>query len=230
VYASGCSRNWTRAGPPRQPSPMFTDAAASPRLLALSRAVRLPPGAVLFRPGEACPGLLLIEQGSVRVDLVAEDGHELLLYRIGPGETCAVSLACLFGDEAASAEARAETEVTGRLLPPAAFRQLASESPPFCAHVLRGFGARLAALMARIEELSFRPVDQRLAAFLLTRAPGPVGATQEAIAREIGTAREVVSRRLAALARQGAIAVARGEVAILSEPLLRAIKEGEGAA
>jgi CRP/FNR family transcriptional regulator len=209
---------------------MSTDAAADARLLGLSRPVLLPAGAVLFRPGEACPGLLLIERGTVRVDLVAEDGHELLLYRVGPGESCAVTLSCLFGDEPASAEARAETEIAGRLVPPAAFRQLTAESPPFCAQVLKGFGARLAALMARIEELSFRPVDQRLAAFLLARAPGPVGATQEAIARDIGTAREVVSRRLAALARQGAIAVARGEVAILSEPLLRAIKAGEAPA
>jgi CRP/FNR family transcriptional regulator, anaerobic regulatory protein len=209
---------------------MFADPATEARLAALARPVRLPAGAVLFRAGEPCPGLLLIEQGSVRVDLIAEDGHELLLYRVGPGESCAVSLACLFGSEPANAEARAETALAGRLVPPAAFAELAAESPAFRAHVLKGFGARLTALMARIEELSFRPVDQRLAAFLLARAPGPIGATHEAIAREIGSAREVVSRRLAALARRGAIAVARGEVAILSVPLLRAIERGEAAA
>jgi CRP/FNR family transcriptional regulator len=208
---------------------MFADPVTEARLAELARPVRLPAGAVLFRAGEPCPGLRLIEQGSVRVDLIAEDGHELLLYRVGPGECCAVSLACRFGAAPTSAEARAETPLVGRLIPLAAFAGLAGQSAAFRAHVIKGFGARLAALMARIEELSFRPVDQRLAGFLPARAPGPVGATQEAIAREIGSAREFVSRRRAALARHGAIAVGRGEVAIRSEPLLRTIKEGEAA-
>jgi CRP/FNR family transcriptional regulator len=58
-----------------------------------------PAGSVLFRAGEPCRGLLLLAQGSVRVDLVGEDGQRLMLYRIGPGETCAATLACLFGQE-----------------------------------------------------------------------------------------------------------------------------------
>ena len=171
-------------------------------------------GSMLFRPGDACRGMLMLGRGAVRVDLVTEDGHALLLYRVAPGEACLLTTACLFGGGAYAAEGRAETAVEGLMLPRTAFEALVADSAAFRAWVLAGFGARLAALMARIEALSFRSVDQRLAAALLARGAGPVRATQAALATEVGTAREVVTRRLAALAREGLLEVTRGEVVV----------------
>jgi CRP/FNR family transcriptional regulator len=185
-----------------------------------------PAGSVLFRAGEPCRGLLLLAQGSVRVDLVGEDGQRLMLYRIGPGETCAATLACLFGQEPYAAEGVAETPIAGDWLPAEAFEDTLAADPAFRRAVLRGFGARLAALMWRIEELRFLSVDRRLAAWLLARAPGPVPAPREAVAREIGTAREVVSRRLAALARQGLVRLSGGEVLLRDREGLAALAQG----
>lgn len=205
------------------------DAALEARLAALSRPFALPAGAVLFRPGEPCGGFPLLREGRVRVELLAEDGHALLLYRIGPGEACALTTACLFAEEAYSAEGRAETPLAGALLPPAGFHALMAESAEFRRFVLAGFGARMAALLARIEDLSFRPVDARLARLLLGRATPLLEATQAGIATEIGTAREVVTRRLAALARAGLVeVVARGGVRVLDAAGLRRVAEGEG--
>jgi CRP/FNR family transcriptional regulator len=202
------------------------DAALDARLAALSRPLQVPAGQVLFRPGDPPAGFLLLRGGRVRVDLVAEDGHALLLYRVGPGEACALTTACLFAQEEYSAEGRAETPLTGALLPAAAFHALMGESAAFRRFVLAGFGARMAALLARIEDLSFRPVDARLARLLLERAP-LLAATQAEIAAEIGTAREVVTRRLGALARAGLVELARGGVRVLDAAGLRRIGEGE---
>ena len=81
-----------------------------------------------------------------------------------------------------------------------------------------------------IEELSFRSVDARLAAYLADRAGGTVAATQQEIATDIGTAREVVSRRLAAFAKGGLVRTERGAVVVLDLPRLTRIKDGDGPA
>ncbi|MBY0335722.1 MAG: Crp/Fnr family transcriptional regulator [Acetobacteraceae bacterium] len=187
-----------------------------------ARPFAAPAGTVLFRPGDSCPGFVLLRRGSIRVDLVTADGHSLLLYRVGPGGSCALSVACLFSDEPHSAEGVVEAAAEGALLIPAAFRRLVDEDAGFRARVLEAFGARLADVIRRIEELSFRPVDAWLAALLLRRGP-ELPATHDAIAAEIGSAREVVSRRLGVLARAGHVALARGVVRVLDRAALARI-------
>ncbi|WP_137125836.1 Crp/Fnr family transcriptional regulator [Roseomonas sp. HF4] len=209
--------------------PDSIDAVARGRMAAGALPLRAPAGTVLFRPGDPCRGFVLLRRGQARVDLIAEDGHALLLYRVEPGQACAITTSCLFAGEAYSAEGTAETDCDGLLLPAALFAALVEESPGFRRFVLAGFAARLGALMGRIEDLSFRSVDARLAAYLLGRAPGVVAATQQGIAADIGTAREVVSRRLAAFAKAGLVRTERGAVAVLDAPGLMRIKDGTAA-
>ena len=212
--------------PATDPLTAGLDAATRARITAEALPLRAPAGAVLFRPGDPCRGFVMLRSGRARVDLIAEDGHALLLYRVEPGQACAITTSCLFAGEAYSAEGTAETECEGLLLPAPLFARLVEESATFRTFVLAGFAARLAALMGRIEELSFRSVDARLAAYLLDRAPGTLAATQQEIAADIGTAREVVSRRLAAFARGGLVRTERGAVTVLDAPGLIRIKDG----
>lgn len=206
--------------------PDSIDAAARGRMAAGALPLRAPAGTVLFRPGDPCRGFVLLRRGQARVDLIAEDGHALLLYRVEPGQACAITTSCLFAGEAYSAEGTAETDCDGLLLPASLFAALVEESAGFRRFVLAGFAARLGALMGRIEDLSFRSVDARLAAYLLGRPPGVVAVTQQGIAADIGTAREVVSRRLAAFAKAGLVRTERGAVAVLDAPGLMRIKDG----
>lgn len=190
------------------------DPALRARLAAAAQRFAVPAGAVLFHPGDACRGFVLLTEGAVRVELVAEDGHALLLYRLLPGEPCLMTTACLFAGEGYAAEGRAETEAAGLLLPAAAFARLVETDAAFRGFVLAGFGQRLAALMARIEALSFRSVDRRLAEALLARPADRIAVTQAELAVEVGTAREVVTRRLNAFAREGLVALGRGSLRI----------------
>lgn len=196
------------------------------RLAAAAMPLSAPAGAVLFHPGDPCRGFVMVGTGTVRVDLIAEDGHALLLYRVAAGEACLLTTACLFSGEAYAAEGRAETAVEGLLLSQPVFDALVAESAPFRRFVLAGFGARIAALMARIEALSFRSVDRRLAEALLARGGAEVAATQAELAVEVGTAREVVTRRLNALAREGLVALGRGTVSLRDIAALRSLAEG----
>ena len=209
--------------------PATLDAATRSRIAAAAMPLRAPSGSVLFRPGDPCKGFVLLRSGRARVDLIAEDGHALLLYRVEPGQACAITTSCLFAGEAYSAEGTAETDCEGLLLPAALFSRLVEDSAAFRTFVLAGFAARLGALMGRIEDLSFRSVDARLADYLLARAPGTVAATQQDIAADIGTAREVVSRRLAAFAKAGLVRTERGAITPLDLDGLRRIKDGRAA-
>jgi len=206
--------------------PAGLEPALGARLRAAAQKLAAPAGTVLFQPGDPCRGFVMLGTGTVRVDLVAEDGHALLLYRVAPGEACLLTTACLFGGEGYAAEGRAETAIEGLLLPRAAFDALIAESAAFRAFVLAGFGHRFAALMARIEALSFRSVDRRLAEALLARNADDIAATQAELAVEVGTAREVVTRRLAAFARDGLVAIGRGTVTLRDRAGLRARAEG----
>ncbi|MGG5812120.1 Crp/Fnr family transcriptional regulator [Falsiroseomonas sp. CW058] len=206
--------------------PAGLDAGTRVRIAAAAQRLAVPAGAVLFHPGDPCGGFVMLGRGRVRVDLVAEDGHALLLYRVAPGEACLLTTACLFSGDSYAAEGRAETAVEGLVLPRPAFESLVADSAGFRAFVLAGFGTRLAGLMARIEALSFRSVDRRLAEALLAHGGREVAATQAELAVEVGTAREVVTRRLAALAREGLVEVGRGTVEIRDRAALLRRAEG----
>lgn len=196
------------------------------RLSALAQPFAVPAGAVLFHPGDPCRGFVLLRRGTVRVELVAEDGHALLLYRVQPGEACLLTTACLFAGDTYAAEGRAESDAEGHMLPPPAFARLIDESPAFRGFVLAGFGHRLATLMTRIEALSFRSVDRRLAEALLARPAEAIAITQAELAVEVGTAREVVTRRLNAFARDGLVGLGRGSLRVTDRAGLLARARG----
>ena len=81
-------------------------------------------------------------------------------------------------------------------------------------------------MLLLVEEVAFRRVDLRLARFLLDRAPrgGELEMTHQAIAVELGTAREVISRQLKEFERRGLVALTRGRVAVADPACLAALE------
>jgi len=211
--------------------------AAFPRLAALEPEARAllartaepiaaPGGTVLFRPGEACERFVMLRNGAVRVQMLSDTGHEIVLYRVRGGETCVLTTSCLIAHEAYSAEGVAEGAVEALLLPIEGFERLMATSAVFRGFVLAAFGERMAELMHRLDEVAFRSIDARLASRLLDAAPAPAGeveTTHHALAVELGTAREVVSRRLKQFERRGLVRLARGTVEIRDRAGLRQV-------
>lgn len=180
-----------------------------------ARPVRLPAGARVFEPGSPCGAYVLVRDGSIRVAMTADTGREILLYRVRPGESCVLTTSCLLGDEAYAAEGTTETDVEGILLPAASFRALLARSEPFRDFVFRGFGRRVSDILATMEEAVFHRLDARLAKLVLDRgAGGPIHATHQELADELGSAREVVSRNLKTFERDGLVELARGEIRV----------------
>ncbi|MBT8425542.1 MAG: Crp/Fnr family transcriptional regulator [Silicimonas sp.] len=207
-------------------------AALSPacraRLDAL-RPMQVDAGNVLFRPGDSVQGYVIVLKGRIGVYLVGPNGREILLYDVVPGSSCIQSTLGILGGDDYSAEAMAETDARLVLLPRAIFLELLDSDAGFRRLVFQAFAGRMQSTMHLLERVAFHPLDARLAAFLVARAEdGAVSATQQEIANAIGSAREVVSRRLDAMGRRGWLTHARGRVTILREDALRLAAEDAG--
>lgn len=196
--------------------------AAQARLGRAIEPVHLPSDAIVFRSGDDCARFLLVVAGSVRVQQVAESGREIVLYRVGPGETCVLTTACLLGGEPYAAEGVTDGEVDALVLPAAAFHELLAGSEVFRRFVFRTYGRRLTQIMAVVEEVAFRRIDGRLARHLLALAGAAdeVRVTHQELAVELGTAREVVSRQLKVLETQGLVAASRGTIRLCDRAAL----------
>ena len=178
------------------------------------QSVRAAPGGVLFRPGDACRGFIVVTMGVVRVGITAASGREIVLYRVRPGEVCLQTFSCLSKGKSYAAEGVAEDDVQALVIPPATFDQLLAEDPRFRAAVLASVADRFGDFEQVVQTLVFTGLEARLAGALvrLAGAQGMVCATHADLAAEIGSAREAVSRQLGLFAHQGLVALSRGHI------------------
>ncbi|MBI5331554.1 MAG: Crp/Fnr family transcriptional regulator [Betaproteobacteria bacterium] len=201
------------------PALLFPPLAGLPPELAaeVARQVRpmaAPAGTVLFDAGAACQALPLVLEGRIKVSKRAGNGREIRLYGVHPGELCIVTVSCLLGGDAYPATGIAETPVSALGVPRALFLRLVAEHPPFRDVVFRLFAERMSGLMQLVEEVAFRKLDQRLAAWLLARAP-LIQASHQGIADELGSVREIVSRLLKQFEEQGWVRLGRERVEVI---------------
>jgi len=150
--------------------------------------------------------------------MVAENGREIVLYRVSGGETCVMTTACLLAHENYGAEGMAETDITAVAISNTTFRTLLGASERFRDFVFSAYGERLADLMVLVEEVAFRRLDLRLADFLVkNQNGGTIETTHQALAVELGSVREVVSRVLKEFERRGWVKLARGRIEVMND-------------
>ena len=192
------------------PAPIKREAEAALTVLSL------PAGKVIFRPGDHCSGLPLVVSGSVKVQMNGASGHGIVLYRMGASDICTLSIGCLMSGHGYRAEAVVEEPAQAIMVPRRLFDQMMAVSAEFRAGIMASYGHRLDDLMLLVEEVAFRRMDERLEEWLGARAKqGAISITHQELAVELGTAREVVSRLLKELERQGRVKLARGRIQCL---------------
>lgn len=207
--------------------PVFAElpAARLEALLAQAQLVRAPAGAVLFDANQPCRGFPLLLEGSVRVTKAAPSGREILLYRVEPGQGCILSGGCLLGHSDYSAKGMAETDIVLLHIPGGLFHELLLESEPFRHFVFSMYGERLAEVMELVEAVAFQRLDARLAQLLIRRGP-VVQATHQALADELGSVREIVSRLLRGFEERGWVRLERERVTVLDPKALATQSRG----
>ena len=202
----------------------FTDIGCNTIPGVQSYLVSAPTGTTLFRPGDSCRNGLVVLSGRVRVGRLTATGHELVLYRVGAGEACAITTTCLLGEEVYPAHAHVKCPVLALALPPEVFRRHLCVDECFRTVVFRHHARAMGDLIRRIESITSERIEVRLARCLLERAdPSLVAATHEEIAGDIGTTREVVSRNLKLFERQGWVRLHRKSIEVVDRGRLRSL-------
>lgn len=188
-------------------------------LLRYSHAVCYPKGKTIHAGKEDCAGVILMKKGRFRTYMLSDQGREITLYRLYPADVCVLSASCVL--EAITFEVFLEAEENTELIliPSSVFRGLAEKNV-----YVRCFGYELASrrfseVLWSMQEILFKGIDKRLAGYLLKKADesksSAVACTHEEIARDIGSAREVVSRMLKYFEAEGLVALSRGRIQIL---------------
>ncbi|HEX6136211.1 MAG TPA: Crp/Fnr family transcriptional regulator [Casimicrobiaceae bacterium] len=201
--------------------PALAGAGAATLARILERGIhrKVPAGTILFDTHTPCTGFPLVLAGTIKVVQRYPNGRELPLYRVLPGESCLLSSSCLLGHADYSATGIAASDVDLLIVPPADFRTLIASDEAFRDHVFGLFGERLAALMSVVEAVAYQKLDQRLAALLLAKGDA-VHATHQALADELGSVREIVSRLLRVFEDKGWVDLARERIRIVDRAAL----------
>jgi len=190
--------------------------------------MQVPSGTPMFRERDSCNAFPIILSGRVRIARTMENGRELVLYDVEPGESCVLSTSCLLGNSAYNAHAQCATDVELATLPRTVFDRLVVEHRPFREEVFHLFGERLVRLVELVEAIGFQRLDQRLASALLGKGQR-IETSHEQLAHALAVSRESVSRTLKQFEEHGWVKLGRGVIEILQPRDLRTISTGHAA-
>lgn len=187
-----------------------------------ARVMYLEEGEFAYREQDECDHFLLVTSGSIRVQKSSENGGIITLYHLAPGESCELTTSCLLAGEPYSAEAIAEQTSTLALIPEARFQEALIRSPKFREYVFSRIGKGMNELVTLVEEVAFGQMECRLARCLigLSQDGNEINSTHQALAEELGSAREVISRLLKKFERREWVRLHRGRIDIIDRDIL----------
>lgn len=177
----------------------------------------IPAGHDVFVEGDRVDGIALLLSGVVRVYKIGETGREITLYRFGLGESCILTANAILSQRSFPAIATVEEAAEAVTIPAAVFRGWVNTYEPWRDFVFDLLSDRLSTVMAVVDEVVFKRMDRRVAAWLLkqARAENPMRITHQEIAAELGSSREVISRILEDFSKAELIEAGRGTLAVL---------------
>ncbi len=165
-----------------------------------------------------CAGVLCVLSGRLRVYIINESGKEITLYRLFEGDVCVLSGSCGIRNISFEVHVKAEVETSLMVLNSTLYNSLEDKYPEVTAFTSSVMAKRLSDVMWTLEQVAFSSMDRRVASYLIElRAMtqhDELLITHDEIARDIGTAREVVSRMLKYFQNEGWIIQGRGKVSI----------------
>jgi CRP/FNR family transcriptional regulator len=174
-----------------------------------------------------CLGVLLIKNGALRVYILSEDGREVTLFRLAPGDVCVLSASCILNSITFDVHIDAEIDTDAYLINIKAFSELSSKNVYVENFMYKNTVERFSDVMWAMEQILFMSFDKRLAIFLLDETAKTNSTdlyfTQEQIAKYIGSAREVVSRMLKVFQTNGILTQSRGVIHIIDKDKLRCL-------
>jgi CRP/FNR family transcriptional regulator len=171
------------------------------------------PNDVLIREGQFITSFPLVLKGLIRVTRNNDDGNELLLYYLKQNEVCAMSLTCCMTNLTSNVKAVAEEETEVIMLPVEMLDNWMCKYPGWKQFVMQTFQNRFRELIETIDSIAFLKLDERLVRYLIDRnrtsRVTTLNETHQDLALRLNTSREVISRLLKKLEKEGKIKLSR---------------------
>lgn len=178
---------------------------------------------------DACLGMIYVISGSIRVYIVSDEGREVTLFHIDEGNCCILSASCVIADVGLDVQLAAEKDTEILAIPAGTINQLSDCNIEFRCFVYEMSLNRLTSVIRVINEILFEHFDVRLARVLLKlykkNGKENIKITQESLAQEVNSAREVVARMLKVFVDEEWIELKRGCIVIKDIKALRKLAE-----
>jgi len=172
----------------------------------------------VLHDGTQCTGLFLIKAGQLRAYILSDEGREITIYRLFDRDICLFSASCIMRSIQFDITIEAEKDTEAWVIPVDVYQRLLEESVHISNYTTELMASRLSETMWLIEQVLWRSLDKRVAAFLLNESAieetDTLKITHETIANHLGSHREVITRMLKYFQSEGLVSVSRGAITI----------------
>ena len=177
-------------------------------------------GEDLIKSGQNIKSTLIVKEGLVKVYREDEEGNEIFIYHLEPGQACALSIICAMQNRTSEIKAKAVKPTKVLAIPVTLVEQWMKDYRSWYQFILSSYRARFEELLNTVDAIAFKNMDERLVMYLKKHSKisqnNTIPFTHSQIASELGTSREVVSRLLKKLAEKGLIKVHRQNIEIIN--------------
>ena len=174
-------------------------------------------GAVVHTANE-CSGLIVVLSGQLKASAINEDSREITLFRLFERDVCMFSASCVMRNIEFDVEVKAHEDSTCLLVPSEVFDRIKDRNISVLKFMNDIITSRMSDVMWLMDQVMNKKLDGRLAAFLIEeadlRGTDTLTITHDEIAKHLGSAREVISRTLGYIQREGEVRLGRGYVEI----------------
>ena len=186
-------------------------------------------GTLLHGGSNECTGRLLVRTGQLRAYILSDEGREITIYRLFDRDMCLFSASCIMRSIQFDITVEAEKDTELWLIPPDVYQSVMNESAAVANYTNEVMASRFSEVMWLMEQIMWKSLDKRLAAFLAEEAAiegsETLKLTHETIAKHLGSHREVITRMLRYFQSEGWVKVSRGTVEILDMDALDSLSE-----
>ncbi len=186
-------------------------------------------GTVIHNGSADCTGVFLVRSGQLRAYILSDEGREITLYRLFERDICLFSASCMMRSIQFEIIIEAEKDTELWLIPVDIYRSIMDQSAPVANYTNELMAARFSDVMWLIEQIMWKSLDKRVAAFLLEEMSieesDTLKITHENIANHLGSHREVITRMLKYFQNEGMVKLSRGTIEIIDTTKLKKLND-----
>jgi len=173
-------------------------------------------GDVIMRTGQYIKSTVLVLEGQIKIYRENPDGGEFLMYYLGPGQACAVSMICAIQSQTSEIMAQAEEDTEVLMIPIQLMDDMMNKYKTWYQFVIQTYRSRFDELLTVVDNIAFRNMDERLEFYLKRHADKTgkknIELSHQQIADDLNSSREVISRLLKKMEQRSLVKLHRNMI------------------